>query len=334
MLGVVWTAGGIGYPFGPENDPSPHLSILGEAPRSIVAPATAALGLVGVVVALVMRRGLARGPVAGLCIGFGVVASIGLAVLIPDYRVFVVIAYVPILIVTAPFGLLPDTDLLAVLTWPVINQAACMLGGGLWAAATLAFWRRTRGACPACGRTDETAGWTSPARAASWGRIATGIAVAIPVVYALTRWSWALGFSFGIDPDFYRSGSAIGLWTAGALLGALAIMGALITLGLVQRWGEVFPGWTPLLGGRRVPVMLAVFPAGFVAAVVTSAGLMYWRFMLTGGFEIGGFVITFQNSWAAVLPELLWPLWGVALGAAALAYYLRRRGPCGVCGRS
>lgn len=33
-------------------------------------------------------------------------------------------------------------------------------------------------------------------------------------------------------------------------------------------------------------------------------------------------------------PSLLWPLWGIALGAATLAYHLRRRGGCPDCHRS
>ncbi|HJP72058.1 MAG TPA: hypothetical protein VJ975_10095, partial [Candidatus Limnocylindria bacterium] len=333
MLGVLWSTGGIGYPFGPEYDPSPHLSILGDAPRDIVAPAIAVLGFLGFGVAIAMLRIRHRGALALLAAAFGTMAAIGLAILIPDYRILVVLAYLPILVVTAPFGLLPETDLLAVLTWPVINQLVCIVGGCLWAAASLAFWRRTGGACEACGRTDTPAGWTSAEHARSWGRVATGVAVAVPLVYAATRWTWALGFSVGIDHEFYRHGLEIGLWTAGALLGTLAVLGGVITLGLVQRWGEVIPGWIPFVGGRRVPVMLAVVPAGLVAAIVTSAGLMFWRFMLRGGFELGGFLISFENSWAAVLPELLWPIWGVALACAALAYSLRRRGRCRICGR-
>ena len=35
---------------------------------------------------------------------------------------------------------------------------------------------------------------------------------------------------------------------------------------------------------------------------------------------------------AAMGPAMLWPLWGVALAAAALAYYYRRRGICTRCG--
>jgi hypothetical protein len=33
------------------------------------------------------------------------------------------------------------------------------------------------------------------------------------------------------------------------------------------------------------------------------------------------------------VPEMTWPLWGLALGLATLAYHYRHRGPCGICGR-
>jgi hypothetical protein len=61
---------------------------------------------------------------------------------------------------------------------------------------------------------------------------------------------------------------------------------------------------------------------------------MFVRLTLTGelGAILGEVVLTGEN-WAALAPELLWPLWGVALGAAMLAYYYRRRGTCGLCGR-
>lgn len=110
--------------------------------------------------------------------------------------------------------------------------------------------------------------------------------------------------------------------------------GAGLTLGLTQHWGEVFPRWFPVLGGRRVPPLLAIVPAGLVAVLVTSAGLMFWRLSLGGGFELGiGETLTLEDQWAAILPELLWPVWGLALATATLAYYYRRRGNCPICAR-
>jgi len=136
-----------------------------------------------------------------------------------------------------------------------------------------------------------------------------------------------MGFPLGISEEFFREGQEVGLWWAGAALATLAVGGAMLTLGLVQRWGEVFPRWVPFLGGKRVPIPLAVVPASLVAVLVTTAGLMFVRLTLTGklGAILGEGVLSARN-WAALAPELLWPLWGGALGVATLAYYYRRRG--------
>jgi hypothetical protein len=65
-------------------------------------------------------------------------------------------------------------------------------------------------------------------------------------------------------------------------LATVAVGGAILTLGLVQRWGEVFPRWIPFLSGKRVPIWLAVIPASLVAVIVTNAGLMFVRLTLDG----------------------------------------------------
>lgn len=117
----------------------------------------------------------------------------------------------------------------------------------------------------------------------------------------------------------------------GAVLGTLAVGGTVLTAGLVRPWGEVFPQWVPGLRGRRVPIGLAVVPA-LLVAVATSAGVMFVRMALTGSLQDNDFPGTKQDV-AGWLPEMFWPLWGVALGAAALAYWLRRRGQCPSCGR-
>jgi hypothetical protein len=145
------------------------------------------------------------------------------------------------------------------------------------------------------------------------------VAAIVPLVYATTRWVWALGIPLGIDAHLLQAAGE-GAW-AGAVLGTVAICGAGLTLGLARDWGETFPRWLPFVGGRSVPMVLAVVPASVVAILVTAAGLMFWRRTLLG---VGAFTLS-GGSWAALGPELLWPLWGVALGAATLAYYLRRR---------
>ena len=115
-------------------------------------------------------------------------------------------------------------------------------------------------------------------------------------------------------------------------MATVAVGGAILTLGLVQRWGEVFPRWIPRLAGRRVPPALAIVPAALVSVLVTSAGLMFLRLTLLRTMGAVFPAISPEN-WAALAPELLWPLWGGALAAATLAYYYRRRDPCLRCGR-
>jgi hypothetical protein len=88
-------------------------------------------------------------------------------------------------------------------------------------------------------------------RGGTLGKWATAVAILIPLFYAATRWAWALGFPLGIGEAFLREGQAVSLWWAGAGSATVAVGGAILTLGLVQRWGEIFPRWIPRLGGRR-----------------------------------------------------------------------------------
>lgn len=316
-LGLLWALGAGGFPFGLANDPGAELSLLGGVTAAVAAPIIAALGLTGGMVGLAMARNRG-GSWRPALLSFAWTAAIVLALLIPDYRVLVLVAYTPIVIIGALFGWAPGggATLSDAAPWPVVNQFICIGGGLAWAAAAVSYGRLTRGAC------------------ARWGRWAVGVAVLIPVLYALTRWAWALGVPLGITEEFLREGQASGLWLAGAALATMAVMGALLTLGLTQRWGEVFPGWFPVIGARRVPPALAIVPAAVIAVVVTSAGLMFVRLALAGGFAFDeDTTFTLTDNWAALAPELLWPIWGAALGAATLGYHYRRRGHCRLCGR-
>lgn len=333
-LGLGWALGAGGFPFGVQHDPEARLSLLSGATADATAPIIAALGLVGAIVGLAMARrwaGVWRRPL----LAFAWAAATALALLIPDYRVLVLVAYAPIVLIGSLFGWPPGgANLADAAPWPVVNQFLCIGGGLAWAAAAVSYGRLTRGACASCGRSESAAEWTRPEAAARWGRWAVGVAVLVPILYAVTRWAWALGMPLGITEEFLREGQASGLWLAGAALATLAVVGALLTLGLVQRWGEEFPGWWPIIGGRRVPPAVAVVPAAAVAVLVTAAGLMFVRLTLAGGFAFDeNTTFTLTDNWAALAPELLWPIWGIALGAATLAYHYRRRGTCRACGR-
>ncbi|MEU8300810.1 hypothetical protein AB0C04_26435 [Micromonospora sp. NPDC048909] len=326
VLALVAALTRAGYPFG-ANDPDSDLNLLRLIPVGLGAPLFAGLLLTAAVAALAMSRPAVRPsrPLRTLLAGYTGAVALVLAVVVPDAQVLTMLGYAPMLILGAPFGW-PPVDYAEVFTWALFARFAAVLGGLLLAGAVLVWLRRTADACLACGRGDAERAWATPAAAARWGRWAAGIAAAIPFAYALTRFAWAAGIPLGISRDFLSEMQETGLVWAGLGLGAFATVGALLTLGLVQRWGERFPRWMVGLAGRPVPVRLAVIPASVVAVAVAAAtvGLVgtpdFWS-MAGEGFT------------AASAPMLLWPVWPVALGAATYAYHLRRRGGCTRCGR-
>lgn len=332
VVALWWTLTGDGFPLG-TND-GDDLSMLSGLSPEAGAPLFAAIALAGAGVAALMAR--APWPaqksmpwLRHVAIGFGGLLAFLLVAIVPDTRILAFVGYLPMLIFRAPFDADLRDRLVGALDVIYLHHAAVIAGGLVWALATLVFARRTAGVCERCGRDEaRVARWTSPAAAARWGRPVTYVAAAIPALYALTRFAWGLGINLGISRDFLAAGAADGAWVAGAWLGGFAVVGTLLTVGLVQRWGEVFPRWVPWLGGRGVPIALAVVPASIVAVLVFNGGLsLYNAAWSDGALRISA------DEWGAVGPGLLWPLWGIALGLAALAYYLRRRGACARCGR-
>jgi hypothetical protein len=327
LLGLYWAFGGAGFPFGVEHDKDARwISLLEHSHPETTGPVIAVVGLGGAALAMTMSRQRPRGSRGTVPAAFAWVMAAGLAVVIPDYRPLLAVVRAPMLLIGAPFGWPAQVKLadfvVLFLPWPVANQILLILGGLLWALTAVAYRRRVRDARAHRGRTDTAPGWTTPASAARWGRYAAYVAVVIPAGYALTRWSWALDIPLGVTREGLHNEArdSPGIWLAGALLATMGAGGALLTLGLVQRWGEVYPRWIPYLRGKPVRPRTAIVPASLVAILVTSAGLMYVRWLILGRFRLTG------ETWGLVLPELFWPLWGAALGAAALAYHLRRRG--------
>jgi hypothetical protein len=300
VLGVTWALGTPGYPWGAsDSDPDGALSVLaGTTPG--FGWWIAAFSLVTAASALALTGN--SGHRTPLVPAWTIAAL--LVLVIPDSRLLMGVAYTPLLMVAPLFGWeLGGTTFADAWPWPVLNQLVCVLGGLLLAAAALAY-----------GRKRERRTWFSPER----GRVAVYVAFAVPLVYCATRWAWALGIPLGVTGEFMAEGED-GMWLAGAYLATFGAFGGVLTLGLIQRWGEVFPRWIPGLRGKRVPPMLAVIPAGFVAIIVTVAGFTYIRFAVAGHFT--------ADEWGAWLPECFWPIWGAALATAAISYHQRRKHP-------
>ncbi len=218
-----------------------------------------------------------------------------------------------------------------------IHQVLCLVGGFFWLAATFCYSRQSADVCVYCGRRDGPEGWREPNQTARWGRIAVYVAMVAPVFYALTRYAWALGFPLGMSEAELRRGQVSGLWISGLFLATFGLVGAILMLGLVQRWGEIFPRWMIGLAGRRVPMALVVVSASLASVLLTVGGIGIWSALpqMAANYEAAGGggtgiigALIFQ-----VGPTLLFPLWGAALAVATLGYYYRRRGPCGICGR-
>jgi hypothetical protein len=312
VLGLAWLAGAGGNPADPAVDSAiteePVIATLGLWGPHAGAAIMAVLGGAGVVLSLAMRLTWHR-PRRFLVV-LAAVLGLTLAVVIPDYRLLAMVAYTPIIGVLALFGAVPQEA--QVWPWPLVNLGILTVAGLTWLVLAKSYAGARSGAA-----------WMTPARAQRWGRWAVGVAVAVPVGYAVTRFAWALGIPLGVSRDLLDD-LGDGKW-AGAALATLAVGGAVLTLGLVQRWGEVFPRWMPVVRGRTVPVGLATVPARIVAVIVTSAGLMFVR-ISAGGLAGDAFPFEGSADVAAWLPELFWPLWGAALAVASYTYEARRRG--------
>ena len=329
-LGLYWAVSGRGFPYAPGLVPSIAGPVVGRFGPAVAWIIVIAAGIPAMVVGIAMLRGVRL--FRSLLITAGALLAVILLLFMTDLTLLTTIAYIPFII----FRLLTGADVglyvqgLTQSQWIIAHQLLCLIGGFLWLAATVSYARRTTDACLYCGRREGPQGWTSPDKAMRWGRIAVYVAMAVPVIYAATRYAWALGIPLGMSEEHLRQGQATGTWISGLFLANVGLVGAVLMLGLVQRWGEVFPRWMIGLAGRRVPVTLAVVPASIISVLLTVTGIA----ILSGWAQMAeGATTTGEKIWIVVGPTVLFPVWGAALAVATLGYYFRRRGPCEVCGR-
>lgn len=333
VLGAYWAVSGRGFPYAPELVSGVTGPVAGRFGPGVAWIVVISAGIPAAAVGTAMLRG-AR-VLRPFLVTAGALLAAVLLLLMTDVTLLALLGYTPGGVV----GLLTGAEMgqayleyLAQVQWTIAHQLLCLVGGFVWLAATISYARRSGDACLYCGRRHGPKGWNSPKNATRWDRIAAYVAMTVPIFYALTRYAWALGIPLGISEEFLRLGQESGMWTAGLSMATFGLVGAVLTLGLVQRWGEVFPRWMVGLAGRRVPIALAVVPASIVSVLLMVGSIAMWSGYAqivveavsggTGGLGIVGFA-----------PTALFPVWGVALAVATLGYYYRRRGPCGMCGR-
>lgn len=294
---------------GGELHPALAGSLAGLLPEPVFLLLAGVLALVVAASTALAGHRAERGPLPVLLTGGG--AALASALLTISVELLAVLGYLPLVLVLAPFDEGIRDVLGAALDAGIISQVLVLIGVLLWADSARRQLRPPAVVLPA---------WAGREAAARWGRVAVVLAMVPPLTYALTRLTW-LVYPLGFDRETWEAANESNTALPGTWLGAFAVVGAVLTLGLTQLWGEVFPRWVPGLAGRRVPVSLAVVPAGLIALILVPAGISMIRGVLgpQSAFDP-------VADWAAYGPTLLWPFWGLTLGAATLAYALRRRG--------
>ncbi|MGV9315783.1 hypothetical protein ACWDR0_26895 [Streptomyces sp. NPDC003691] len=157
-------------------------------------------------------------------------------------------------------------------------------------------------------------------------RLAAHAAALTLVPSGLWRIAIALGWDSGFTDETLHPENFPGAGTPYLIgLSLFAETLGLLTLGLVQRWGEELPPWVPVLGGRRIPVPAAVIPAALGAVLVTFitfTGAFSWNDadnMGAAGAPEGGHYWLMTACYAPLLA------WGPLLAVVTVAYYRRRR---------
>ncbi|RLP91298.1 hypothetical protein [Micromonospora sp. CV4] len=156
-----------------------------------------------------------------------------------------------------------------------------------------------------------------------WTRRWAYVAVALPVAgWAVPHGLWVLGVPFGISQreldDIHLN---LSIPTGVAITVAPPLAGLLV-LGLVQRWGQQFPRWVPGLGGRPVPRLLAVIPAGVVALALITYGVLSVA-VFVGQLTAGDLRWSdVWEGWAVAATLLVFLGWGVSLGVTTTGYAL------------
>lgn len=161
-----------------------------------------------------------------------------------------------------------------------------------------------------------------------WTRRWAYVAVALPVIgWAVPHVLWVLGVPFGISGQKLADAQRDLTTPAGVAIAVVPPLAALLILGLVRRWGQEFPHWVPGLGGRMVPRLLAVIPAGVVAVALTTYGTLSLA-VFAGQLATGEVRWTdVREEWAVAATLLVFLGWGVSLGVTTAGYAATTRGP-------
>ncbi|MFG1653461.1 hypothetical protein ACGFIE_26365 [Micromonospora sp. NPDC049275] len=317
VMGVFWSLGGAGYPFGRNDRTGPdYSSLLAGLERDAGGPVITVFGVVALAVAWQLdvraRHPRRRTP---LIVGGVSVAAVIVCVVL-DGRMIVLLP---------PLGILPIGWLRA--DWPTLFQVAMAAGAALFLLASIDYADGTREHDPQDLRRRRASAWIRT------GRIATYVAMACPLPYALIRLAWSRGWAVGAPEPFVASllrNQPENVYIE-PTLASFAIGGVVLTSGLLSRWGRLFPRWIPGLRGKVVPMWFPLLLGGSAVVGIFAFG----RGLLLGqlGVQLPGQLDTFQLWGEPVYDRAYWgagglgwclfPLWSVSLAVALAGYYYR-----------
>ncbi|QSB13447.1 hypothetical protein JQS43_17810 [Natronosporangium hydrolyticum] len=193
--------------------------------------------------------------------------------------------------------------------------AAVALGAGI-AVATLRYQRRSRGACPRCGRHGHAA-----RRDLTWLIRPASIVAAVPAIgYLALKLHWGFGGTLGLrDPAVF---AGVKPWSPGmGDTAVMALIGVLVTFAMAYQRPRL-PRW--LLLAPALIGCLLLLPVGGIS---TGYLLLVWLSGDHSAFhgDLAAWVVI------AVYPSFL--IWGVGLAVVTVGFYFQTRRSCRRCGR-
>ncbi|MEU3053142.1 hypothetical protein [Streptomyces griseus] len=221
-------------------------------------------------------------------------------------------------------------------------------GAALLILVGLSYRRRLRGRCPRCGQ-KHTGGFDgpfahpAPSVASKRTRVTVHLLLCGLLPWAGVKTVWTLGGdAIGVTAQGWREANASesevvkALATVGVDVTVLAAMAAIfLSLGLLYPWGQVFPRWTPVLSGRRVPRLLPLLPAWLSSVGLSVYGvcLLVYAPLTAGGVlprlqPSGVFTTGAGITWMVAFGGLAFAGLGFGLIAAARSYSARTRPVC------
>lgn len=162
-----------------------------------------------------------------------------------------------------------------------------------------------------------------------WAIVAAWVAALASVVPACWRILMLLGVApYGMRDMYIDSPATIGYVVT---LDLLQVGAGLLTFGLVRPWGEVWPGWMPGVGGRRISprLVLGIASTGATLVVLITFALVGVFGSRLLGLAAGPTPLDGTSGlgfWLWLAMYLPWLAWGPALVVAIVGHW-RRRSP-------